>query len=183
MIIKFNLLKIHYKEEILVEESKLTLIKLYLGLLFLTLIVIVGGFFYYQMKIKDLENQKLEKEQKLKEYQVLAQRVKQLEEENEEIKKRITTIVNLKKLQGQKLKVIESLISSIGNNKILFSNLNLNSSKASFKALSSDLEYIANYLNNLENNKELFKYVELKKTVQQKRGPFSYVEFETEVGF
>lgn len=183
MIIKFNLLKVQKKEEVVVVETKLTFIKTYIGLLFLTLAVIIGGFFYYQMKIKNLEAQKLENEQKLKEYQVLAQKTKQLEEENEEIKKRITTIINLKKLQGQKLKVIESLIASIGNNKILFNNLSLDSSKANFRALSVDLEYIANYLNTLENNKELFKYVELKKTVQQKRGVLSYVEFETEVGF
>lgn len=183
MIIKFNLLKLQKKEEPVVIEKRITFIKVYLVLLALTLAGIVGAFFYYQTEIKSLEKEKAEKEQKLKEYQVLAQKVKQLEEENEEIKKRITTILSLKKLQGQKLKVIDSIFSSIGNNKILFSNLILESSRASFKALSVDLEYIANYLNTLESNKELFKYVELKKTVQQKKGVLNYIEFETEVGF
>lgn len=182
MIIKFNLIKTH-KEEVVLIEKRLSFIKIYLILFFFTLAGVIGGFFYLQMTIKKLETQKVEKEQKLNEFKNLAQRVKQLEQENEEIKKRITTIVNLKKLQGKKLRIIDSLISSIGDNKILFTNLFLENNKGSFKGLSVDLEYIANYLNILEKNKEVFKYVELKKTVQQKKGVLNYVEFETEIGF
>lgn len=179
MIIKFNLLP--KKEPVRVEEEKerLVFLKTFLIIFLVVITTILAEGFRLQYALKNLENEKLEKEKKLTEYKKIAERLKELEKENEELKKRISTIIALKENQGKGLQRIETLIENIGRNRIVFTELSVELSKADISGVSSDLKDIAGYLKSLENTKEIIKEVSLNKT-EKKAG---YIEFKAGVLF
>ncbi|PMP67745.1 MAG: hypothetical protein C0190_02705 [Thermodesulfobacterium geofontis] len=179
MIIKFNLLP--KKELIRIEEEKKRFIflKTFLIIFLIVIITILAEGFRLQYTLKNLENEKVEKEKKLVEYKKIAERLKELEKENEELKKRISTIIALKENQGKGLQRIETLIRNIGRNRIVFTELSVELSKADINGVSSDLRDIAGYLKSLENTKEIIKEVSLNKT-EKKAG---YIEFKAGVKF
>ncbi len=179
MIIKFNLIpkKGIVKPE--VEKEKYPFLKTFLTVFLVIIIAIIGEGFNLNYTLKILKNEKIAKEKKLAEYKKIAEKVKVLEKENKEIKKRIITIINLKRKQGSGLKKIETLISNIDKNRIVLTKLWVRPSKAEINGVSSDLKDIAEYLKNLENTKEIIKNVSLSKT--KKKG--AYIEFKAGVLF
>lgn len=179
MIIKFNLLP--RKEPVRVEEEKerFVFLKTFLIIFLVVIITILVEGVRLQYTLKNLENEKIEKEKKLLEYKKIEEKLKELERENEELKKRISTIITLKENQGKGLQRIDTLIANIGKNKIVFTELSLELSKADINGVSSDLKDIAGYLKNLENTKEIIKEVSLNKT-EKKAG---YIEFKAGVLF
>lgn len=179
MIIKFNLLP--KKELIRVEEEKerFVFLKTFLIIFIAVILTIFAEGFRLQYTLKTLKNEKVEKEKRLVEYKKIAEKLKGLEKENEELKKRISTIITLKENQGKGLQRIETLIGNIGKNRIVFTELSVSISNATINGTSSDLRDIAEYLKNLENVKEIVKEVTLNKT-EKKEG---YIEFRAEVLF
>ncbi len=179
MIIKFNLLP--KKEEAFEEELK----KEYIFLkVFTILIVLLFGFIIFETirmsyEIKHFKKEKNEKEKKFKQYQLIDRQIKNLRIENEEIKRRIETIISLKKAQGEQLKKIETIIASINNNKIYFNQLTLNTNHAKIEGISFNLKEIANYLNNLEKQKPVIKEVNIEEIKRQNK----YIFFKTYVKF
>ena len=179
MIIKFNLLP---KKEIVKSEEvkeKYIFLKTFLIIFVIVILTIVMGVIYLGYNLKGLKNEKIKKETKLKEYKKIAQKVKILEKENEEIKKRISTIIDLKKRQGKELQKIEILIGNIGVNRIVFTQLSVKPSQAKITGVSSDLKDIANYLKNLENQRNIIKEVTLSEIVKKE----AYIEFKARVLF
>ncbi len=179
MIIKFNLLP--KKEPISVEEEKerFVFLKTFLIIFLVVIITILAEGIRLQYSFKNLRNEKVEKEKKLVEYKKIAEKLKELERENEELKKRISTIIALKENQGKGLQRIDTLIGNIGKNKIVFTELSVEISKADMSGVSSDLKDIAGYLKNLESVKDIIKEVSLNKT-EKKEG---YIEFKAGVLF
>ena len=179
MIIKFNLLP--KKEPISVEEEKerFVFLKTFLIIFLVVIITILAEGIRLQYSFKNLRNEKVEKEKKLVEYKKIAEKLKELERENEELKKRISTIIALKENQGKGLQRIDTLIGNIGKNRIVFTELSVEISKADMSGVSSDLKDIAGYLKNLESVKDIIKEVSLNKT-EKKEG---YIEFKAGVLF
>ncbi len=185
MIIKFNLVPVSEKIE---EEKKLGFRSIgYLGFLFLLLavvtVIIIGSGLWLTHKERKYQRIKKMKLAELEKYKKIARKVKLLEKQNEEIKQKIKTIVSLKKKQGRFLKVYDVLVSSIGNNKILFKNLSIREGVVSLQALALDLEEVANYLKALEIQKKIFKSIDLKNTHRKKIKELTLVEFNTEIRF
>jgi len=179
MIIKFNLLpkKEVFKPEL--EKERYPFLKTLLIVFLVVIIAIIVEGFRLEYTLRNLRNEKIEKEKKLAEYKKIAEKVQALEKENEEIKKRIATIVDLKKNQGRGLQKLETLIANIGKNRIVITELSVEPSKAEINGVSSDLKDIASYLKNLENTKEVIKEVSLNKTEKKE----AYIEFKAGVSF
>ncbi len=179
MIIKFNLLP--KKEVVKIEEKKEEY--RFLRILFIIFIVviftIIGEGIRLQYSLNNLQKEREKKQKQLVEYKTIAEQVKAMEREIEEIKKRILTIVDLKKRQGDMLQKIETIITNIEKNKIVFTQLALDSSRAEITGISSDLKDIAEYLKNLENQKEFIKEVALNETNKKE----AYIEFKAGVIF
>lgn len=183
MIIKFNLLP---REEIItpeVTEQPPVFLKFYTFLLLFLVITLVIFSYNTQTKISSLESDKKKKEEILKKYKTIAQKVKEMERENEEVKKRIEVIIALKEAQGKHLRNMAHLFQAVEANRLLFNNFKLDSNKAFIKGLGLDMDFLAIYMQNLENNKELFKAVNLKTAQQKSIGDLKLVEFELEVTF
>ncbi|WP_038055321.1 PilN domain-containing protein [Thermodesulfobacterium hydrogeniphilum] len=179
MIIKFNLLP--KKEEAFEEELKKEHIFLKV---FIILIVLSFGFIIVETikmsyEIKHLKKEKIEKEKKFKQYQLIDRQIKNLKIENEEIKRRIETIISLRRAQVEQLKKIETIIASINNNKVYLSQLVLNTNHAKIEGISFNLKEIANYLNNLEKQKPVIKEVNIEEIKRQNK----YISFKTYVKF
>ncbi|MBO8144089.1 MAG: hypothetical protein H0Z16_05845 [Thermodesulfobacterium sp.] len=179
MIIKFNLLP--KKEPVKLEEvkKKYVFLRTFLIVFIVVITTIVVEGFRLGYTLKSLKEEKIKKEKKLAEYKKIAQKVKFLEKETEEIKKRISTIINLKKSQGRGLQKLEVLLENIGRNKIVLTELSIEPSKAEMNGVSSDLKNIANYLKNLENRRDIIKEVSLRKTEKKE----VYIEFKAGVLF
>ncbi|RLG09215.1 hypothetical protein DRN73_10255 [Candidatus Pacearchaeota archaeon] len=179
MIIKFNLLP---KKEVVKPEEikeKYIFLKTFLVIFIIVIVTIVVEGIYLGYNLKSLKSEKMKKETKLKEYKKIAQKVKILEKKSEEIKKRISTIIDLKKRQGKELQKIETLIRNIGRNRIVFTQVSIEPSQAEITGVSSDLKDIANYLKNLENQQGIIKEVSLSETVKKE----AYIEFKAGVLF
>jgi len=179
MIIKFNLLP--KKESVKLEEvkKKYVFLRTFLIVFIVVITTIVVEGFRLGYTLKSLKEEKIKKEKKLAEYKKIAQKVKFLEKETEEIKKRISTIINLKKSQGRGLQKLEVLLENIGRNKIVLTELSIEPSKAEMNGVSSDLKNVANYLKNLENRRDIIKEVSLRKTEKKE----VYIEFKAGVLF
>lgn len=179
MIIKFNLLPKRGLIKVEEEKERFVFLKTFLIIFIAVILTIFVEGFRLQHTLKTLKNEKVEKEKRLVEYKKVAEKLEELEKENEELKKRISTIVSLKENQGKGLQRIETLIGNLGKNRIVFAELSVGISNANMNGISSDLKDIAEYLKNLENVKELVKEVSLNKT-EKKEG---YIEFRAEVLF
>lgn len=179
MIIKFNLLpkkELVKPEEV---EGRYIFFKIF-SLVFIVIVVtITVEGFHLKYTLDRLKDEKREKEEKLAEYQKIAQKVKFLEKEMEEAKKHISTIITLKKNQGIALQRLEALIEDTHKNRVAFTELSVNSSQAEMNGISSNLENIANYLKSLESRKDIVKEVPLKK-IEKKE---AYLEFKAGVMF
>jgi len=184
MIIKFNLLP----QEKRVTQARKKIISLsfgyfYVFTLIVFLLLIIATMFYIEWELKNLEQEKNEKKALLDKYKTIALRVKKLEEENEEIKKRINAIIELKKEQGQTLRMVYYVIYGIKENKILINNLKVEKGRGIIKGYAVSYEDVANYLKNLEQSKEVFKKVEIKSAISKVIADYPLVEFEGEVQF
>ena len=182
MIIKFNLLP---KESVEVEtkERTLSFFKIYFSILsfiILSLILLIHNNYSIYKK---LEKEKNEKQILLNKYKNIAKKVKNLEKENEEIKKRIETVVNLKKDQGKNLKYLAELIKEIQPDKLILTNLKIQNDNCYLKGLSLDIDFLAYYMQSLEGKKDLIKNVNLKTAYQKEVSDLKLVEFELEVKF
>jgi len=184
MIIKFNLLP--HKKKIIKTSKKvisLSFAHVYVFVLIIIFAFIIGAVINVELNLRKLEKEKREKEEYLNRYKSIAIKVKKLEEEKEDIKKRINAIIELKKDQGQRLRVLYYIISEVKENKVLISTLKADPGKGYIKGYAFSLEDVANYLKNLEVNKQVFKNVELRSAVTKQLGEYSLVEFESEVQF
>lgn len=182
MIIKFNLLP---KEKVSPEAREISLIflKVYISLLLFLLTFLTFLFYTTHNKITSLIQEKKQKEVILEDYKRIAIKVKEMERENEEIKKRIEIILTLRDAQGKNLKNLANVLRDVPASKLLFSNLKLDNSKAYIKGIGLDMDFLALYLQNLENNKEVIKALNLKTAQQKTIGDLKLIEFELEVSF
>ena len=184
MIIKFNLLP--HEKKVVVSSKKtisISFAHFYIIVLITLLTFIIGVVINFELNLKKLEKEKKEKEELLIKYKNIALKVKKLEEEKEEIKKRISAIIELKKDQGQRLRVLYYTLSEVKENKVLINSLKAEPGKGHIKGYAFSFEDVANYLKNLEANKQVFKNVELKSAVSKQLAGYSLVEFESEVQF
>jgi len=179
MIIKFNLLPKKEPGKLEEVKKKYVFLRTFLIVFILVITTIIVEGFHLEYTLRNLKEEKIEKEKKLAEYKKIAQKVESLEKETEEIKKRISTIINLKKNQGKGLQKLEILLENIGRNKIVFTELSITPNKAEMNGISSDLKNIANYLKNLENQKDIIKEISLRKTEKRE----AYIEFKAGVLF
>ncbi len=183
MIIKFNLVPIHEEAK----EEKRILKTNYLFFLFVSIFLVIvgiaGSAIYLIHKEQYYEKIKKIKIAQLQKYKDIAKKVKLLKKQNEEIRQKILTILSLKRKQGKYLQIYDILVSSIGDNKILFKNLKIQPGKAYLQAIALDLEEVANYLRGLELHNKVLKSVELRNTYKKKMGNIALVEFNTEIRF
>ncbi len=182
MIIKFNLLP---KERVEIEAPEKTpvFLKIYSAILLFFIISVVSLTVNLQNKINYLEKEKKNKEMTLNNYKNIAKKVKNMEKENEEVKKRIETIITLKEAQGKNLRYLAEIISNTNQNQLIFSTLKLDNSKAFIKGLGLDMDFLAIYMQRLEQKKEVIKAVNLKNAQQKVLADLKLVEFELEVLF
>lgn len=181
MIIKFNLTPRKRIEE--VKEKKFPFLSIYLSLL-LTLIIALSVFIIKtQFDISNLRKEKKEKEETLTRYKSIAKKVKEMEREKEELKKRIETIINLKSKQGKNLKNLFALLSNINSGKLILTNLKLDNNRSNLKGLGLDMDFLALYMEELEKTKEIIKGVNLKSAQQKNLNNIKFIEFEIEVQF
>jgi Tfp pilus assembly protein PilN len=183
MIIKFNLLPHEKKVAASKKAISISFANFYIIVLIILLTFIIGVVINFELNLKKLKKEKKEKEELLNKYKNIALKVKKLEEEKEEIKKRISAIIELKKDQGQRLRVIYYTLSEVKENKVLINSLKAEPGKGHIKGYAFSFEDVANYLKNLEANKQVFKNVELKSAVSKQLAGYSLVEFESEVQF
>lgn len=183
MIIKFNLIRKEERELEKIEIKKFSFLKFYFSLILFLIISLTIIFYEKNKTIKKLEAKKNEKQMILTKYRNIANKIKKLEKENEEIKKRIETIVNLKKSQERELKKLAELLYESNSDKILLTNLKINSNKGNIKGLSLDLDYLAYYMQNLEKKKDLIKEIILKTATQKESYEIKMIEFEMEVNY
>ncbi|MFN4220592.1 MAG: PilN domain-containing protein [bacterium] len=182
MIVKFNLLPIRKTEEIK-EEKRYIFLKLYVFLLSFLLLGMGIYFFKSSSQISSLEKIKKEKEETLAKYRVIAQKVKKMEIEREELKKRIETIVTLKAKQGRSLKNLYTLLAKVNTGKLIFTHLKIEHTKANIKGMGLDMDFLALYLDELEKSTEIIKGVNLKTAQQTNIGNINFINFEVEVQF
>ena len=182
MILKFNLLPKKIVE-VKAEERPFSFVKIYFSILsFIILSLILIAYNNYST-IKNLEKQRNEKQFLLNKYKNIAKKVKELEKESEEIKKRIETVVNLKKNQGRNLKYFAEVIKEIQPEKLILTNLKIQNDNAYLKGLSLNMDFLAFYMQTLENKKDIIKNVNLKTAFQKELADLKLVEFELEVKF
>lgn len=182
MIIKFNLIP-KEKVEIEVPEKKPIYLKVYSTILLFFIISIVSLTVNLQIKINSLEKEKKNKEMTLNNYKNIANKVKNMEKENEEVKRRIEILITLKESQGKNLRYLAEIISNTSQNQLIFSTLKLDNSKAFIKGLGLDMDFLAIYMQRLEQKKEFIKSVNLKNAQQKVLADLKLVEFELEVLF
>jgi type IV pilus assembly protein PilN len=182
MIIKFNLLP---KEKIEFEAPEKTpvFLKVYSAILLFFIISVISLTVNVQKKINSLETDKKNKETTLNNYKNIAKKVKTMEKENEEVKRRIETLVTLKESQGKNLRYLAEIISNTNQNQLMFSTLKLDDSKALIKGLGLDMDFLALYMQRLEQKKEIIRSVNLKNAQQKVLADLKLVEFELEVLF
>lgn len=183
MIIKFNLLSI--EDTLSIESKKIGTLFIKIYFIMILFVIFILSIFIYntQSTLSSLELDKRKKEEALKKDKDIAQKVKAMEKENEEIKRKIEIILTLKEEQDKNLKLMANLFLHVEANRLLFNKFKLDSSKAHIKGMCLDIDFLAIYLQNLENKKELFKAINLR-TVQQKTiGEIKLVEFDLEVNF
>jgi len=183
MIIKFNLIRQEEKEIEKIEIKKFPFLKFYFSLIVFLFISLTMIFYEKSKTIKKLDSEKNEKQMILSKYKNIANKINKLEKENEEIKKRIETIVNLKKNQERELKKLAELLYESDSDKILLTNLKIDSNKGNIKGLSLDMDYLAYYMQSLEKKKDLIKEVILKTATQKESNEFKLIEFEIEVNY
>ncbi len=179
MIIKFNLLP--KKKEIGEEELKkeFPFLKVFITLIVLSFSFIIIETIKMGYEIKHLRKEKIEKEKKIRQYHLIERQIKNLKIKNEKIKRHIETIIGLKRMQGEQLKRIETIIASIKNNKVYFNKLVLNITRAKIEGISFSLKDIANYLKNLEKQKPIIKEVNIEEIKRQNK----YISFKTYINF
>ena len=182
MILKFNLLPKRVAE-VKPETRPFTFVKIYFIILSFLVITLISVTYNNYSKIKTFEKEKNEKQLLLNKYKNITKKVKELERENEEVKKRIEMIVNLKRNQGKNLKYLAEVIKEIKPEKLMLSNLKIQNDSAFLKGISLDMEFLAFYMQSLESKKEIIKNVNLKTAYQKGMGDFKLVEFEMEVKF
>ncbi|MFN3504924.1 MAG: PilN domain-containing protein [Caldimicrobium sp.] len=184
MIIKFNLIpKEKIEEAERIKERTYLFLKLYFVLIIIIILGVSSFVIFKQREISALEITKKEKEETLKKYKHIAQKVKEMEIEKEELKKRIKILVSLRTNQGKNLKNLYTLLSMVNPSKLIFTNLKLESSKANIKGLGLDMDFLAHYMGELEKNKEIVKSVNLKIAQQQTIGDLKFINFELEILF
>jgi type IV pilus assembly protein PilN len=182
MIIKFNLLQ---KKIVEVEskEKKLSFFKIYFSILSFIILSLIFLIYNNYSIYKNLEREKKEKLVLLNKYKNIAIKVKNLEKENEEIKKRIEIVVNLKKDQSKNLKYLAELIKDVKPDKLILTSLKIQNDNCYLKGLSLDMDFLAYYMQSLEGKKDLIKNVNLKTAYQKEVSDLKLVEFELEVKF
>lgn len=180
MIIKFNLLpkpKETVKEEIRKEPFRFY--KLIITLVIFVVSVMASGIISIEKQKKDLIKEKTTKETKLKEYKTVAQKVEQLEKENEEVKTRIETILSLKKDREKVLKRLDVVLSNLGKTQVYFSLLKIGSNQTKIEGISTDMKEVGEYLKTLEEKKDIVRQVNITQVKKQDK----LVEFQAEVIF
>ncbi len=183
MIIKFNLLPKEQREEILEKEAffkKHLFLKIYLFLIFLVVFLLGILTYVNYTQFNSLKKLKADKENQLQKYKNIAKKIKTLEKEEQEVRKRIETIIDLKKLQGQGLERLFLILKEMSN-KIILTNLKLEVSKAQVKGLSLDVDFLAEYMRRLESQKEQIQAVNLKGVQQKILSDIKFSEFEIEI--
>lgn len=182
MIIKFNLIP-KEKVEAEIKEKPLIFLKVYSAFLLFFIITIASLIYNTQTKIYSLDKEKKNKEMTLNKYKNIAQKVKVMEKENEEVKKRIETIIALKDAQGKNLRYLDEIMANTSQNQLIFSSLKLENSKAFVKGLGLEMDFLAMYMQKLEQKKDIVKSVNLKNAQQKVVADLKLVEFELEVLF
>lgn len=182
MIIKFNLLP-QKTTEVTIKEKPLTFITVYFSILSFILISFALIAYNNYSTLRKLESEKNEKQMTLTKYKNIAEKVKKLEKESEEIKQRIETLVNLKKEQGKSLNYLAELIKEIAPDKLIITSLTLKDNNAHIKGMGLDMDFLAYYMQSLENKKNIIKNVNLKIASQKELQDLKLVEFELEVKF
>ncbi|MGC9109804.1 MAG: PilN domain-containing protein [Caldimicrobium sp.] len=182
MIIKFNLL-LKKIVEVESKEKKLSFFKIYFSILSFIILSLIFLIYNNYSIYKNLEKEKKEKLVLLNKYKNIAIKVKNLEKENEEIKKRIEIVVNLKKDQSKNLKYLAELIKNVKPDKLILTSLKIQNDNCYLKGLSLDMAFLAYYMQSLEGKKDLIKNVNLKTAYQKEVSDLKLVEFELEVKF
>jgi len=182
MIIKFNLLpqKVEVERKI---KRGVPFLKSYFILILMSFSVMAGLFYRNINIIKKYEKDKAELQLQINNYKTRLAKIKELERESLEIKKRIETILELKKAQGKKLYHLAEILKEVQPDRLIITNFNLKEDKAYIKGIGLDMDFLAHYMGALESKKEIIKNVNLKIATQKEAGEFKLVEFELEVQF
>lgn len=183
MIIKFNLLPKLEKKEKEREESKLSFFKIYSIILASIIIGMLLLAFKTERNLIHLEKEKKEKNEMLMRYKAISNKVKEIEKKTEELEKRIEIIVSLKEKQGLTLKKLYTLLIHTSSNKVFFESLQMNDTQAKIKGMCYDIDLLANYMNNIELNRDIIKATHLKSAETKRIGTTAIYSFELEVLF
>ncbi len=179
MIIRINFVPKEEKKKI---TLRLNWGYVYLICLGLTVCFILVSFVYINHKQSSLLKKKSELEFQRLRYIAVLKQIKSLEKENRELKRRINTIISLKKYRGYQLKVFDKVLLCVPLGELYLTNFVMKDSLVYVEGIASDYGSVADFLERLENEK-IFSEVVLQDTKQKVLKNMVVVEFRVSIKY
>jgi Tfp pilus assembly protein PilN len=151
------------------------------NLIFLLLIIVLAGFYFYQKKAMDGERQLLSQAQEEKgKLQYVSAKLMELQKQKESFNKKITLITLLKSQRDLAVRIMDEL-SRVLPEWVWLNDVTFGTKGVQIRgnALSNNL--IADYISNLESS-PYFESVNLISSTQKTQGKDQYLEFSLTAG-
>jgi len=151
------------------------------NLIFLLLIIVLAGFYFYQKKAMDGERQLLSHAQEEKgKLQYVSTKLMELQKQKESFNKKITLITLLKSQRDLAVRIMDEL-SRVLPEWVWLNDVTFGTKGVQIRgnALSNNL--IADYISNLESS-PYFESVNLISSTQKTQGKDQYLEFSLTAG-
>jgi len=178
MIIKFNLVPEEKVKKKKIEPS-INFNKIFIGVISGVIIIMVILIGFMEFKSYKLAKELRKETAILRRYKNIAQEVKRLEKQTEEIKNRIVIMLRLRNYQRLQMEKFFCLFKNIGYNALFLTDFVFFPDKAVIKGLSLSLNDIANYLSRLEKANKLISKANVK-NIQKKE---NFLQFDINVEF
>ncbi|NPA39530.1 MAG: hypothetical protein GXO57_03710 [Thermodesulfobacteria bacterium] len=177
MIIKFNLLPPEKAKKRI--EPSINFNKIFVGVISGILIIAIVLIGFLEFKSYKLAKEVRKETAILRKYKHIAQEVKRLQRQTEEIKNRIVIMLRLRNYQRTQMEKFDYLLRNIGSNALYLTDLTFFPDKAVVKGMSLTLNDIANYLSGLEKNSKLVYWA----NVRNIRRNENFLQFDINVKF
>ncbi|WP_297057008.1 PilN domain-containing protein [Thermosulfurimonas sp.] len=177
------MIKINFVREVKEKRAlAFSWVKLYLGALVVLVSLLLGSLVWMHQELSSREARLDRLEMEKRKYALLAKKVQALKKEDQELRTRIQTILDLKRRRGQLLRVFDQVILSLPAGKMYLVNLSLDMHRVVLSGFALDYQNVATFLKTLEE-KPIFKKVDLFYTRKKKIGEYDLVEFKIGLGF
>ncbi|MBX6423656.1 PilN domain-containing protein [Thermosulfurimonas sp. F29] len=178
-MIKINFVKEREKRKFVL---RIDWLKIYFLSACLCLFLVIFSFLAIQREINDKNREKELLQRERARYIILIKKIEKLKKEDDELKNRIQTIIDLKRKRGQLLKIFDEIMLSVPIGKMYLVNFSLHNNRAIVSGFALDYENVAVYLKALES-KKLFKRTDLLYTKQKEIKGYNLIEFKINLEF